>query len=98
MPCWRPCRRRDRYRCRRRRLPAAPRGGRVIETPRAPWPAAANREFPVPPPPDEGAAELFTPRPQAPTPSFARSGRTGGAAAEISPRLEGLPLAIELAA
>ncbi|TML59076.1 MAG: tetratricopeptide repeat protein [Actinobacteria bacterium] len=80
------------------RLLAATPGLKVIVTSRAPLHVAAEREFPVPPLADDEAAELFIARAQAANPSFALSERNAGAVAEICARLEGLPLAIELAA
>jgi predicted ATPase/DNA-binding SARP family transcriptional activator len=71
---------------------------KVIVTSRAPLRVAAEREFPVPPLADDEAAELFIARAQAADPSFALSERNAGAVADICARLEGLPLAIELAA
>jgi len=80
------------------RLLAATPGLKVIVTSRAPLHVAAEHEFPVPPLADDEAAELFIARAQAANPSFALSERNAGAVAEICTRLEGLPLAIELAA
>ena len=71
---------------------------KVIVTSRAPLRIAAEYEFPVPPLADDEAAELFIARAQAADPNFALSERNAGAVAEICARLEGLPLAIELAA
>jgi predicted ATPase/DNA-binding SARP family transcriptional activator len=73
-------------------------GLKVIVTSRAPLRIAAEREVPVPPLADDEAAELFIARAQAADPNFALSERNAGAVAEICARLEGLPLAIELAA
>jgi predicted ATPase/DNA-binding SARP family transcriptional activator len=73
-------------------------GLKVIVTSRAPLRVAAEREFPVPPLADDEAAELFIARAQSADPNFALSERNAGAVAEICARLEGLPLAIELAA
>jgi predicted ATPase/DNA-binding SARP family transcriptional activator len=78
-------------------LDGAP-GLKVIVTSRAPLHVAAEREFPVPPLADDEAAELFIARAQAANPNFALSERNAGAVAEICACLEGLPLAIELAA
>ena len=73
-------------------------GLKVIVTSRAPLRIAAEREFPVPPLADDEAAELFIARAHAANPNFVLSERNAGAVAEICTRLEGLPLAIELAA
>ena len=73
-------------------------GLKVIVTSRAPLHVAAEREFPVPPLADDEAAELFIARAHAANPNFVLSERNAGAVAEICARLEGLPLAIELAA
>jgi predicted ATPase/DNA-binding SARP family transcriptional activator len=78
-------------------LAAAPRL-KVIATSRAPLHVAAEREFPVPPLADDEAAELFIARAQAANPDFALSEQNAAAVAELCARLDGLPLAIELAA
>ena len=70
----------------------------VIATSRAPLRIAAEREFPVPPLVDDEAAELFVSRAQAANPGFDLSEHNAAAVAELCARLEGLPLAIELAA
>ena len=80
------------------RLLDATSGLKVIVTSRAPLRVAAEYEFPVPPLADDEAAELFIARAQAGNPNFELSERNAGAVAEICARLEGLPLAIELAA
>jgi predicted ATPase/DNA-binding SARP family transcriptional activator len=80
-----------------RLLDAAP-GVKVIVTSRAPLHIAAEREFPVPPLADDEAAELFIARAQAANPDFALSEQNAAAVAELCARLDGLPLAIELAA
>jgi predicted ATPase len=80
-----------------RLLEAAPRL-RVIVTSRAPLHIAAEREFPVPPLAEDEAAELFVDRAQAANPDFALSEQNAAAVAELCARLDGLPLAIELAA
>jgi predicted ATPase/DNA-binding SARP family transcriptional activator len=80
------------------RLLDATSGLKVIVTSRAPLRVAAEYEFPVPPLADDEAAELFIVRAQAGNPDFELSERNAGAVAEICARLEGLPLAIELAA
>jgi predicted ATPase/DNA-binding SARP family transcriptional activator len=71
---------------------------KVIVTSRAPLHLAAEREFPVPPLADDEAAELFIARAQAANPNFALSEQNAAAVAELCARLDGLPLAIELAA
>src|SRR6266508_4120959 len=71
---------------------------KVIVTSRAPLHVAAEREFPVPPLADDEAAELFIARAQAANPDFALSEQNAAAVAELWARLDGLPLAIELAA
>ena len=80
-----------------RLLEAAPRV-KVIVTSRAPLRVAAEREVPVPPLADDEAAELFIARAQAADPEFALTEQNAGAVAELCARLDGLPLAIELAA
>lgn len=88
-------------------LPAAPIVARllaqtpslkVIVTSRAPLHIAAEHEFTVPPLADDEAAELFVTRAQAANPTFVLSEENAVAVAELCARLEGLPLAIELAA
>jgi predicted ATPase/class 3 adenylate cyclase len=92
-------------------LSAAP-GPRVIVTSRAALGLYGEQLFPVPPltapdpahlPPLERLSEfeslaLFTERARAVQPSFALTDANGTAVAEICARLDGLPLAIELAA
>jgi predicted ATPase/DNA-binding SARP family transcriptional activator len=80
-----------------RLLEAAPRL-KVVVTSRAPLRIAAEREFPVPPLADDEAAELFVSRAQAANANFELSEQNAAAVAELCARLEGLPLAIELAA
>jgi predicted ATPase/DNA-binding SARP family transcriptional activator len=80
-----------------RLLDAAPRL-KVIVTSRAPLRIAAEREFAVPPLADDEAAELFISRAQAANANFDLSEQNAAAVAELCARLEGLPLAIELAA
>jgi predicted ATPase/DNA-binding SARP family transcriptional activator len=80
-----------------RLLDAAP-GLKVIVTSRAPLHVAAEREFAVPPLADDEAAELFVTRAQAANPSFVLTEQNAAAVAELCERLDGLPLAIELAA
>ena len=72
---------------------------KVIVTSRAPLRVAAEREVPVPPLADDEAAEpLFIARAQAADPAFELTEQNAGAVAELCARLDGLPLAIELAA
>ena len=92
-------------------LGAAP-GLKVLATSRTPLRLRAEREYPVPPlglprrmplPPLEElsqseAVRLFIERAQAVKPDFALDDETAPAVAEICWRLDGLPLAIELAA
>jgi predicted ATPase/DNA-binding SARP family transcriptional activator len=80
-----------------RLLEAAPRV-KAIATSRAPLHIAAEREFPVPPLAEDEAAELFIARAQAANPQFQLSEQNAAAVAELCARLDGLPLAIELAA
>jgi predicted ATPase len=80
-----------------RLLESAP-GLKLVVTSRAPLHVAAEREFPVPPLADDEAAELFVERAQAANPEFVLSEQNAAAVAELCTRLDGLPLAIELAA
>src|SRR5262245_4255215 len=80
-----------------RLLDAAPRL-KIVVTSRASLRIAAEREFAVPPLVDEEAAELFISRAQAANANFDLSEQNAAAVAELCARLEGLPLAIELAA
>jgi predicted ATPase/class 3 adenylate cyclase/Tfp pilus assembly protein PilF len=91
-------------------LVASP-GLRVLATSRMPLRLRAEREYPVPPlglprrkPPPTleqlsqyDAVRLFIERAQAVKPDFAVDNQTAPAVAEICHRLDGLPLAIELA-
>jgi predicted ATPase/RsiW-degrading membrane proteinase PrsW (M82 family) len=78
-------------------LEAAPRV-RVIATSRAALGTAGEHEFPVQPLPEPGALELFEERAQAVDPDFRVTDDNREAIAEITRRLDGLPLAIELTA
>jgi predicted ATPase/DNA-binding SARP family transcriptional activator len=80
-----------------RLLDAAP-ALKIVVTSRAPLHIAAEREYPVPPLADDEAAELFVSRAQAANPNFELSEPNAAAVAELCSRLDGLPLAIELAA
>jgi len=93
-------------------LLAASAGLVVLATSRAPLRLSAEREYAVEPlevpafmslpPPDElarvPAVALFVERARQARPSFALTGGNAGAVAEVCRRLDGLPLAIELAA
>ncbi len=70
----------------------------VLLTSRAPLRLAAEREFPVPALAEREAVELFVERARATQPDLALGDETGRAVAAICERLDGLPLAIELAA
>jgi predicted ATPase len=70
----------------------------VVATSRSPLRLAAEREYPVPPLPEGSATELFVERARATNPAFQLDEEAAGAVAEICGRLDGLPLAIELAA
>jgi len=80
------------------RLLAAAPALKVIVTSRAPLHVAAEHEFAVPPLAEDEAAELFVARAQAANPSFTLGEQSAAAVAELCARLDGLPLAIELAA
>jgi predicted ATPase len=67
---------------------------KVLATSRAPLRVEGEREYPLDPLPDDDAIELLTERALAVRPDFAPDEATR----EICRRLEGLPLAIELAA
>jgi predicted ATPase/class 3 adenylate cyclase len=75
-------------------LLAAALGARVLVTSRAPLRLDAEQEYPVEPLPPVDAVELLTQRARAVRSSFEPT----PAAAEICARLDGLPLALELAA
>jgi predicted ATPase/DNA-binding SARP family transcriptional activator len=88
-------------------LPAAPLVSRLLEsapslkvvvTSRAPLHVAGEHEFPVPPLAEDEAAELFVTRAHAVDPGFVLTEQNASAVAELCTRLDGLPLAIELAA
>jgi predicted ATPase/DNA-binding SARP family transcriptional activator len=80
------------------RLLGAVPGLTVIVTSRAPLHIAGEHEFGVPPLAEDEAAELFVTRAHAANPSFVLSEQNAAAVAELCVRLDGLPLAIELAA
>lgn len=74
-------------------LASAPRV-RVLATSRAPLRLSGEHEYPVPPLPEHEAVQLFAARARAVDPSF----EPDASVAEICRRLDGLPLALELAA
>src|SRR5919201_6414616 len=80
-----------------RLLESAP-GLNVVATSRARLRIAGEHEFSVPPLADDEAAELFVARAQAAKPDFAVSEQNAAAVAQLCARVDGLPLAIELAA
>ena len=71
---------------------------KVIVTSRARLRIAGEHEFSVPALAEDEAAELFVARAQAAKPDFAVSEQNAAAVVELCARLDGLPLAIELAA
>jgi predicted ATPase len=87
-------------------------GLKILVTSRSALRLSGEHEFPVPPlpvPPEDASRDvasaerypsvlLFTERAQAVDPGFRLSGQNVGTVAEICRRLDGLPLAIELAA
>ncbi|HEX2213231.1 MAG TPA: BTAD domain-containing putative transcriptional regulator, partial [Mycobacterium sp.] len=70
----------------------------VLATSREPLAIAGERVVPVAPLPDHEATELFADRARASRPDFDLDTEPVGAVAEICRRLDGVPLAIELAA
>jgi predicted ATPase/DNA-binding SARP family transcriptional activator len=78
-------------------LRAAP-GLKLLITSRAPLRLEGEHEYTLPALPVEDSVALFTERAEAVNPSFAVTDSTGPAVVELCARLEGLPLAIELAA
>jgi predicted ATPase/class 3 adenylate cyclase len=78
-------------------LAAAP-GLKILVTSRTVLHLAAEHEYPVPPLVQEEAVMLFVQRAQMVKPGFSPSGAGAIAISEICDRLDGLPLAIELAA
>jgi predicted ATPase/DNA-binding SARP family transcriptional activator len=79
-------------------LLAASPGLVVLATSRAPLRLSGEHEYPVPPLPLQEAVELFAARAHAVDPHFELSAERAGTVAEICTRLDGLPLALELAA
>jgi predicted ATPase/class 3 adenylate cyclase/Tfp pilus assembly protein PilF len=71
---------------------------KLLVTSREPLRIAAERQYPVPPLPESDAVMLFVERARAVRPDFALTDETGLIVAEICERLDGLPLAVELAA
>jgi len=71
---------------------------KMLVTSREPLRIAAERQFPVPPLAESEAVTLFVERARALRPDFALTEETAPVVAEICERLDGLPLAIELAA
>jgi non-specific serine/threonine protein kinase len=78
-------------------LRAAPRL-KLLATSREPLRLAGEHEFQVPPLPADTQVELFAQRARAVQPDFQLSAESTPIVAEICRRLDGLPLAIELAA
>ncbi|MDA2893142.1 BTAD domain-containing putative transcriptional regulator [Mycolicibacterium sp. BiH015] len=70
----------------------------VLATSREPLAVAGERVMPVPPLPEREATALFADRAKAGRPDFDLEAEPVGAVAEICRRLDGVPLAIELAA
>lgn len=79
-------------------LLAACAGLRVLTTSRTPLRLRGERVFPVPPLTDRPAVEIFARRAQYVVPGFALSEGNTETVAAICRRVDGLPLAIELAA
>ena len=75
-------------------LAAASSNLKLVATSREPLRLTLEQQYPVPPLPEDDAMALFDERARAVRPDFA----SNGAVAEICRRLDGLPLAIELAA
>src|SRR6185312_2625123 len=70
----------------------------VLATSRAPLRLSGEHEYPVPPLPLHEAVELFAARARAVDPRFELTEDRAGSVAAICTRLDGLPLALELAA
>jgi len=70
----------------------------LLVTSRQPLDVSGEHTFPVNPLPPQDAIELFTLRARGATPGFEVTGATRPAVAGICQRLDGIPLAIELAA
>src|SRR5579871_441658 len=71
---------------------------KVLVTSRAPLRLYGEQEFPVAPLPQDSAMELFVQRATAVRPNFTITRENSAAILDICSRLDGLPLAIELAA
>jgi predicted ATPase/class 3 adenylate cyclase/Tfp pilus assembly protein PilF len=71
---------------------------KLLVTSREPLRIAAERQYPVPPLPESDAVMLFVERARAVRPDFELTDETAPIVAEICERLDGLPLAVELAA
>ena len=71
---------------------------RVLLTSRSPLHVAAEREYPVAPLPLDPAVDLFAARASAVRPQFTLDDATRSAVERLIARLDGIPLAIELAA
>ena len=71
---------------------------KLLVTSREPLRIAAERQYPVPPLPESEAVMLFLERARAVRPDFELTDETAPIVAEICERLDGLPLAVELAA
>jgi predicted ATPase/DNA-binding SARP family transcriptional activator len=70
----------------------------VLATSREPLAVEGERSWPVPPLADADAVRLFEDRARLVAPSFGVTGANRGTVAELCGKLDGLPLAIELAA
>jgi predicted ATPase/class 3 adenylate cyclase len=70
----------------------------LLATSQQPLRVAAERVYPIPPLESSGAVDLFVERAQAVDPSFALTAANSATVAAICNRLDGLPLALELAA
>ena len=71
---------------------------KVLVTSREPLRISAERLYPVPPLDDDEAVALFVERARDADPSFRLSDENSRAVADVCDRLDGLPLALELAA
>jgi predicted ATPase/DNA-binding SARP family transcriptional activator len=80
------------------RLLAATTGTRIIATSRVPLRLSGEHEYPVPPLPIDDAVQLFADRARALDPTFTVGDTNVAHVSHVCRRLDGLPLAIELAA